>query len=196
MKRQVSPYSVFSSRQISAEIWPDFEQMFARHNGCHGGCWCVYHILSSGEFNRTDGAAHKARHRESIISNETSGVVCYLDDIPVGWCQFGPAGSFNQINRGKAYRLFQESDHATPVWRITCVFVDKDWRGNGLARMVLHEAVLTIKAMGGGLTEAFPMEIPGAKRPQYTGSVDMYAQEGFEIVAPLGQTNFLMRSVL
>lgn len=196
MKMIVDPKAVFSSQLISERTWPDFERMFARHKGCHGGCWCMYHILSSGEFTRTDGETHKIMHRDMILDGKTAGVICYLDETPVGWCQFGPAANFEQINRSKAYRQYRETDSTQPVWRITCVFVDKAWRGQGLARLVLHEAVLAIRALGGGLTEAFPMEVPGEKRPQYTGSVDMYEKEGFTCIAPLGKSHYLLRADL
>lgn len=188
--------STWSARLINTETWPDFERMFDKHRGCHGGCWCAYHICSSGEFNRLDRDGHKSRHRNSIEQGLTSGVVCYLGKTPVGWCQFGHALNFEQNNRSRAYQALAPELVVKPDWRITCVFVDKDFRGLGLAKKVLAEATAAIKGLGGGVTEAFPMEVPGVKRPQYTGSVAMYEAEGFACVAPLGKISYLMRATL
>lgn len=188
--------STWSARLINTETWPDFERMFDKHRGCHGGCWCAYHICSSGEFSRLDRDGHKSRHRNSIEQGLTSGVVCYLGKTPVGWCQFGHALNFEQNNRSRAYQALAPELVVKPDWRITCVFVDKDFRGLGLAKKVLAEATAAIKGLGGGVTEAFPMEVPGVKRPQYTGSVAMYEAEGFACVAPLGKISYLMRATL
>lgn len=188
--------AVWSAKLITAETWPDFERMFARHRGCQGGCWCAFHICSSGEFNRLDRDGHRMRHKDAIDQGLTAGVICYLGDRPVGWCQFGPALSFEHNNRSRAYQALAAELVVQPDWRITCVFVDKDYRGLGLSRKVLAEAVAAIRHLGGGVTEAFPMEVPGAKRPQYTGSVAMYTAEGFTCVAPLGKNSFLMRARL
>jgi GNAT superfamily N-acetyltransferase len=196
LTQETVAHSTWSAKLIKPETWPDFEQMFAKHRGCQGGCWCAFHICSSGEFNRLDRDGHKIRHKNSIQQGLTSGVVCYLDDIPVGWCQFGPALSFEHNNRKRAYQALARELVVKPDWRITCVFVDKDYRGLGLSKKVLAAAVIAIKHLGGGVTEAFPMEVPGAKRPQYTGSVAMYEAEGFTCVAPLGKNSFLMRAKL
>jgi hypothetical protein len=51
----------------------------------------------------------------------------------------------------------------------------------------------SIQQKGGGIVEAFPFDIPGAKRPSYTGSVKMFRLEGFEEVARLGKITVLMR---
>jgi len=39
-------------------------------------------------------------------------------------------------------------------WRITCIFVDKRHRGQGVARAALETALAEIAAAGGGLVEA------------------------------------------
>ena len=38
------------------------------------------------------------------------------------------------------------------------------------------------------------MEVTGASRPQYTGSVAMYEREGFAAIAQLGKIHYLMRA--
>jgi GNAT superfamily N-acetyltransferase len=181
---------------MSAATWPDFEKMFEKHKGCCGGCWCAYHICPSSTYNSLGREGRKALHKTLVEEGRTSGAVCFLNGVPVGWCQFAPAPVFEQINRGKEYQECLRRDGTMPQWRITCVFVDKEYRGMGLSKRVLAAGVDAIKSLGGGLTEAYPMEVPGAKRPQYTGSVSMYEAQGFRCVTPMGKRHFIMRAVL
>ncbi|MCK7492340.1 MAG: hypothetical protein MZW92_12605 [Comamonadaceae bacterium] len=41
---------MFETKLLTPATWPDFEALFARHNGMHGGCWCVYHRMTMSEF--------------------------------------------------------------------------------------------------------------------------------------------------
>lgn len=143
-----------------------------------------------------DREQRKEFHKKRVEQGETTGILCYLDDIPVGWCQFGPAGSFEQLNRNRALKDYVETDPVRPVWRITCIMVDKDYRHLGLSARVLSEAVRMIHNLGGGISEAYPMVIPGEIRPQYTGSRAMFEAVGFRCIAPLGKNHYLMRICL
>jgi hypothetical protein len=49
---------------------------------------------------------------------------------------------------------------------------------------------------GGGIVEAFPLNVPGIPCPLYTGSVKMYEREGFEAVGRLGKNTVFMRLML
>lgn len=185
----------WSSAILEPGTWPDFDKMFLKHKGC-GGCWCTYHLCGSTEFEHLEREERRAVHRKLIATGIATGVICYLDGIPVGWCQFGPAAIFEHTNRKRTYRAFDKTNELKPDWRITCVFVDKDYRGQGLAKRVLAEGISAIKNQGGGVTEAFPFVIPGQKKPEYTGSVEMYEAEGFQEITRLGKYIVLMRAVL
>ncbi len=52
----------------------------------------------------------KGYHQEAIFSGISSGLIMYLDNQPAGWCQFGPAKNFKQINRTKAYKALVEAN--------------------------------------------------------------------------------------
>ena len=58
---------------------------------------------------------------------------------------------------------------------------------------VLYFSRLTIRKRGGGVVEAFPLDVPGTSHPQYTGSIKMYKREGFREVTHLGKNIVLMR---
>jgi GNAT superfamily N-acetyltransferase len=187
--------ALWTSKMIGAETWADFDWMLTKHKGC-GGCWCIYHLCGNQEFDQLQWDERRVVHQEIVASGIATGIICYLDGRPVCWCQFGPAGIFEHENRKRTYRAFDKTNELKPDWRITCVFVDKSYRGQGLAKKVLAEAVRTIQDLGGGVTEAFPFVIPDKKIPEYTGSVEMYQAEGFEEITKLGKYIVLMRAVL
>ena len=119
----------------------------------------------------------------------------YEASLPIAWCQFGPADRFPRFDAMRAYQALNLPDALRPAWRIACLFVDKHRRGEGLANFALRAAVGLIRAKGGGLVEAFPLDIAGVARPSYTGSESMYRQEGFDTIARLGKNTLLMRLV-
>lgn len=53
-----------------------------------------------------------------------------------------------------------------------------------------------IKEQGGGKVEAFPQDIIGNSKPQYTGSVKMYLDEGFELAGQKGRNTKLMKKTV
>lgn len=189
------PVGKWTSELIGKETWSDFDRMFEKHKGC-GGCWCTYHLCSNAEFEHLQRDERRAAHRKLVTSGIATGVICYLDGLPVGWCQFGPAEIFEHTNRKRTYQAFDKTNEVKPDWRITCVFVDKDHRRLGLAKKVLAEGIAAIKNLGGGVTEAFPIVVPNQKKPEYTGSVEMYEAEGFKEIASLGKHIVLMRAEL
>ncbi len=72
------------------------------------------------------------------------------------------------------------------LWRITCFVVDENYRKSGVAGTALKAALESIRNRGGGLVEAIPVsktdQGPGY---MYTGTVSMFENAGFKIIAPL-----------
>ncbi len=55
----------------------------------------------------------------------------YDGDGCVGWCQFG---STEELPRIKRRRACESVEVPVSDWRITCFFVDKEYRGQGSPR--------------------------------------------------------------
>jgi GNAT superfamily N-acetyltransferase len=182
-----------TTRALSLSTWPDFESLFAKHRGVRGGCWCVYYMCTSTQFEKLGRDGRQAFHRSMAMEGKARGVLAYEGDAPVGWCQFGPPEVLSQYSRGRAYKLLQFAPEDMPQWRISCLFTDKHRRSRGIATYTLHAAVEEIARLGGGVVEAFPFDIEGMRHNQFTGSVDMYLREGFEKVVRLGKSTLLMR---
>jgi GNAT superfamily N-acetyltransferase len=67
-------------------------------------------------------------------------------------------------------------------WRITCIFVDKRHRGQGVARAGLEGALAQIATAGGGLVEAIS-EVTAGREAQsrflFSATVELFEQNGF-----------------
>jgi len=188
--------SSFEVKEFSRETWPDFEALFEKHKGVRGGCWCTYHRCTLAQYDRMTRDERKEFQKELVYQGRGYGLIVYDAGTPVAWCQFGPPDGFPRYDRARAYRELSLPADLAPRWRISCLFVDKHRRGEGLSRVALKAALEIMRRRGGGVVEAFPLDVPGIARPQYTGSVKMYEQEGFQEVARLGKSTVLMRLII
>jgi len=97
----------------------------------------------------------------------------------VGWCQFGPTNELPNIRSKKAY---EEALKELPDWRITCFFVDRERRRQGVAAFALREALRYIAQLGGGVVEAYPEDYTNEKVSSAflcSGTLDMFTKLGF-----------------
>lgn len=182
-----------TAKRLTAETWADFEALFGKYHGVRGGCWCTYHQCASGDYKRLSKDERREFHRKRVLDGTATGLLLYDGDAAIGWCQFGRAEIFEQINRGRAYQQLAISDDLKPDWRITCLFIDRTYRRRGLSDLLLAETLSAIEGLGGGVVESFPFVLPDIDKPQYTGSVKMYERHGFEPVSMLGSITLLMR---
>ncbi|HSM26386.1 MAG TPA: hypothetical protein VK856_16095 [Anaerolineaceae bacterium] len=187
---------IFDVKEFTRETWHDFDALFGKHKGVRGGCWCTFNLCTSSQFNKSTREERKEMQRLLAEEERSCGLMIYDAGIPIGWCQYGPAENFPRFDRIRTYEALAIPDELKPQWRISCIFIDKHRRREGLSQLPLKAALESITQKGGGIVEAFPFDIPGVKQPSYSGSVKMYAKEGFEEVARLGKITVLMRKMV
>ncbi|HVB51773.1 MAG TPA: hypothetical protein VND89_08580 [Acidimicrobiales bacterium] len=103
-----------------------------------------------------------------------------------GWCQYGIADSLD-LKHGREYR---KNPPAPAKWRIACIFVDKNHRGEGIARMALGGAISQIVLAGGGRIEAIAETTLGRNaqgRFLFSGTVELFEDLGFTRVRQVGK---------
>ncbi len=140
---------MYHSKPLTKDTWKDFEDLFQKHQGVRGGCWCTYHQLPSSEYDRLSREDRKDYHRKRVEEGFATGLILYEDETPIGWCQFGRGDIFEQLNRNRAYQKLDKDNQATADWRITCIFVDKDHRRKGLSSIILSKTTEMIRDCGG-----------------------------------------------
>jgi GNAT superfamily N-acetyltransferase len=110
----------------------------------------------------------------------------------VGWCQFGSSGELPNIRSKKVY---EEGLRELPDWRITCFFVDRDYRGKGVAAAALAGALAEIARLGGGAVESYPQEVEGRRVSGsflHNATVSLFERHGFQRARRLGKNHWVV----
>ena len=141
------PYAI---RQLDASTWDIFAELVDRNNGVYGGCWCIGYHPECAErgINYRDAKEDRVR-----TGRAHAALVIDENGAAQGWCQYGSPEELPGI---KHRREYDKDAPPLPDWRITCIFVDKRHRGQGIARAGLEGALDQIARLGGGLVEAIP----------------------------------------
>lgn len=169
----------FTSKPLSPETWPAFASLVEKHNGIFGGCWCISFHLGPDEGKRT-AADYRAMKEARVRAGRAHAALVFEGPNAVGWCQFGPVSELPNIRSRKTY---EEGLLDLPDWRITCFFIDRERRGEGIANFALREAVREIARLGGGTVEAYPEDVEGRKVSRSflcSGTLGMFEKAGFK----------------
>ncbi|MEX0788896.1 MAG: GNAT family N-acetyltransferase [Anaerolineales bacterium] len=185
---------VFKTKELSPRTWPAFERLFAKYNGVQAGCWCMFNHRPGPiqDLGRASWEGRNRKDHEVLVGRRRAhGILVYAGKEAVGWCQYGLAGELPRIDRGRNYRKLKlPATHK--LWRITCFFVDREFRHKGVANLALRSALAAIKKRGGGVVEAYPATVPNAVAVWF-GTVGMFRRARFRKVAQLGASNVVMR---
>jgi GNAT superfamily N-acetyltransferase len=164
-----------------------------KHNGVWGGCWCVSFHSRAGD--PEPATARNRAYKERLVrTNQSHAALVYDGADVVGWCQFGPPAELPGRMGGS-----RKLGVTAPDWRITCFFVDRDRRREGVAEAALRGALRIIAANGGGTVDAYPIATRGKLHMNsflWGGTESMFSEVGFQTLGPLGTTKVLMRKVV
>ena len=148
--------SGYTVAPLSEATWGEFAALVERHKGVWGGCWC----LAFHAEGKDPGPHRRARKEERVRQGEAHAALVFAGSLCVGWCQFGTPAELPRI---KHLRVYREGAGSPPDWRITCFFVDKEHRGQGVASAALAGALAEIELLGGGLVESYPEDTSDRK---------------------------------
>jgi GNAT superfamily N-acetyltransferase len=173
----------FTVRPLDASTWDVFAELVERNNGIFGGCWCIGFHLASKQHG--DNRAMK----EERVRTDRAHAALVLDEdgVAQGWAQYG---SPHELPGIKHRREYAKDAPPLPDWRITCIFVDKRHRGQGVAREALGGALALIAQAGGGLVEAISEVTAGREahgRFLFSGTVELFEDHDFRRVRQVGK---------
>ena len=180
-----------TSKPLTAKSWPAFARLVEKHKGIFGGCWCISFHLQPGE-KRHGYAAYKAMKKDLVRGGQAHAALVFDGSKAVGWCQFGPTAELPNIRSKKTY---EEGLGRPPDWRITCFFIDRERRGEGIATFALREALRYIAQSGGGTVEAYPEDYTGEKTSNSflcSGTLGMFEKSGFQKVRKIAMRRWVV----
>jgi len=87
-----------------------------------------------GEGWKKSAALNRAEKECRVQKGRAHAALVYDGSTAVGWCQFGP---IDELPRIKHKREYQNGLTKLPDWRITCFFVDREYRHKGITFLAL-----------------------------------------------------------
>ena len=175
MKKQA-----LSFKPLDSDTWNDLVTLFGARGAC-GGCWCMSWRLSPSEFRAGKGAGNKKSLYKLVKAGEPLGVLAYDGLKPVGWCAVAPREHFPRLATSK---ILAPVD-AQPVWSITCLFIAKEYRRQGVSAELIKATAWYAQQQGARIGEGYPSDISGSLPDAFvwTGLLPAYRKAGFKEVA-------------
>ena len=173
-------------RPLTPERLPDLASLFEQ-GGDPKWCWCAYFRIRGFDFSKGGKERHRAAMeaatQETAREGRAPGLVAYDGDEAVGWISIGPREDYERLAHSTVVKPLDDK----PVWSIVCFVVGRRARGRGVARELLQAGIDYARDHGASLLEAYPVEVPEGERIRpgfaYRGTLSMFANAGFELVA-------------
>jgi GNAT superfamily N-acetyltransferase len=182
-------------RPVSPRGFDDIAALFGP-NGANSGCWCMWWRVTGREWSASGSAANRAAFEAVVRSGQPAGLLAYENGTPVGWCAVAPRTAYPRLLRSPTLRLAEPEDPG--VWAVTCFFIDRHHRREGVSRALLTAAVEHAVHSGATVVEGYPVNTAGARRPSgelFTGTVGLFAAAGFsEYARPATGRRLVMRN--
>jgi GNAT superfamily N-acetyltransferase len=144
------------------------------------------------KFDANKGAGNRKALRKLVHDDREPGLIGYVGADPVGWVAVAPREEYVRLGGS---RILQPVDD-TPVWSVTCLFVRKEHRRQGLSVRLLTAAVEFVRARGGRVVEGYPVEPKTDPMPApfaWTGLASAFLAAGFREVARRADTRPIVR---
>lgn len=166
-------------------LTPDLSPVFADylggldfgHSPHWATCFCrFYHTnCSSADWQGRAGEENRTEAIAAIAAGTMEGLLAFDGDKCIGWC------NANDVER--FLRFEDDFDHLTKGKKVGCVIcfvIHPAYRGRGVARSMLKEAVRVFKAKGYAAVLALPVESEAGSEKRYRGTLNMYRELGFQ----------------
>ena len=160
---------------------------------CDGGTaqrhlrWLLVHLLP--RLHRTETGL-----RGQVEAGQAHAALVLDGEEAIAWAEYGTVDELPNIHHRKQY--LAEAD-ITPDYRITCVFVDKRHRRQGVTELAITGALDLITQAGGGRVESYPHDLTHQTKKMsasflYNGTRGLYERLGFTYDRPTGLKNCVM----
>jgi len=186
---------------LSPGTWDSFATLAERHHGCWsavhgscwaegGGCWCMRFQRSCTA--KRPGEGNRGRKERLVSEGRAHAALVFDGADAVAWCQYGTPQELPDLYHRTEY---EAGLSAWPDYRLTCLFVDKNYRRRGVAGVALGGALDLIAQAGDGVVEAYPQDTGGQQISAsflYNGTRGLFERAGFSYGRPKGKYHCVM----
>lgn len=164
-------------KPLTPDLWPAFADLFDT-GGPVGRCWCMFWRIG-GSYNDREPEANRDDFHQIVEQGPPPGLLAFAGDQAVGWCQITPRDDLDWLDGFPKLKRVDE----TPVWSISCFYVRKGWRKQGVSTALIEAAVDAAHAAGAPAVEAYPLDPQHTTSTSFTGFLSTFERAGFEVVA-------------
>lgn len=154
---------------LTPDRWRDFTQLFGANGAC-GGCWCMNWRFGAREFAAHKGDGNRRAMQQRVRRGVPPGLLAYHDALPVGWISIAPRVEFPRLAGSRVLKPLDE----LAVWSVTCLYLAKRARRQGLATRLLQAAAAFAFEHGAPAVEGYPVV------PKQDAMPDVFAWTGLE----------------
>jgi GNAT superfamily N-acetyltransferase len=175
----------------AASRWSDLEDLFGERGAC-GGCWCMFWRLPRKKFEAGKGAGNKRALKRIVTSGPEPGIIGYLNSEPIAWCAVAPREDYIALERSRILKPVDDQ----PVWSVSCLFIKKPYRRQGISAQTLRAAVAFAASHGAAIVEGYPVEPSTNTIPDpflWHGIASAFLAAGFKEVARRSTSRPIMR---
>jgi GNAT superfamily N-acetyltransferase len=148
--------------------------------------------LPRAEWEAGRGERNKQALRSLVNGAVPPGVLAYAADEPAGWCAVAPRAAYVRLQKSRVLAPVDE----VPVWSISCLFIAKPFRRQGVSVHLIGAAAEFARAHGARVVEAYPVVPYSDAMPApfaWTGTISAYERAGFREVARRSEARPIVR---
>lgn len=166
-------------RPLTPDVWPALEDLFGK-GGAGNGCWCMYWRIGP-EYAKRPREKNRRALRRIVKHGPPPGLLAFDGERAVGWCALTPRDDLAWLNRKHAL----EPVDALPVWSISCFYVRRGYRRQGVMSALIAAALKAAKRADAPALEAYPVDTarPDSTSNVFTGTASAFRRAGFKTVA-------------
>lgn len=140
----------------------------------------MYWRLGSA-YQKNGSVKNKSAFRAIVRRGPPPGLLAFDGDRAVGWCQLTPRDALPALDRSRLLKRIDEM----PVWSISCFYVRKGYRCQGITTKLLDAAIKVARRAKAPVLEAYPVDEQKGRRASgyWTGRASTFARAGFVTVA-------------
>ncbi len=140
-------------------------------------CYCRYYYsdCSQEEWMEQSGDKNRAEAIQKIKEGSMRGYLAFDGDRCIGWCSANDARRFVRLGK-----YIERQIKGKKVGCVICFVIHNEYRGKGVARLLLRQAVQDFATQRFDAVLALPIESKAEPQKQYRGTLNMYQEQGFQ----------------
>jgi GNAT superfamily N-acetyltransferase len=130
-------------------------------------------------YRRRTPEANKTSFCEIVQTGPPPGLLAFDTERAVGWCQLTPRQSVPWLDKSAPLKRVDN----LPVWCISCFYVRKGYRKQGVTTALIQQALQAAHRAGAPALEAYPLDPDVTPSSSSTGFAATFLRLGFKVVA-------------